>query len=44
VEAGELVRAFQWLTLEQSANLPPDTRAEVELEVADVLAFSAALV
>jgi len=39
VEAGELVEHFQWLTLEQSANLPPDTRAEVELEVADVLLF-----
>ena len=39
VEAGELVEHFQWLTPEQSANLPPDTRAEVELEVADVLLF-----
>jgi len=39
VEAGELVEHFQWLTLEQSADLPPDTRAEVELEVADVLLF-----
>jgi NTP pyrophosphatase (non-canonical NTP hydrolase) len=39
VEAGELVEHFQWLTHEQSAHLPPDTRAEVELEVADVLLF-----
>jgi dCTP diphosphatase len=39
VEAGELVEHFQWLTLEQSEHLPPDTRAEVELEVADVLLF-----
>ncbi len=38
-EAGELVEHFQWLTPEQSANLPPGTRAEVELEVADVLLF-----
>jgi NTP pyrophosphatase (non-canonical NTP hydrolase) len=38
-EAGELVEHFQWLTLEQSANLPRDTLAEVELEVADVLLF-----
>ena len=38
-EAGELIEHFQWLTLEQSASLPPDTRAEVELEVADVLLF-----
>ena len=39
VEAAELVEHFQWLTEEQSANLPPDTRNEVELEVADVLLF-----
>jgi NTP pyrophosphatase (non-canonical NTP hydrolase) len=38
-EAGELVEHFQWLTPEQSANLPPETHAEVELEVADVLLF-----
>ena len=38
-EAGELVEHFQWLTPEQSADLPVDTRAEVELEIADVLLF-----
>jgi dCTP diphosphatase len=38
-EAGELVEHFQWLTPEQSAQLPDHTRAEVELEVADVLLF-----
>ena len=38
-EAGELVEHFQWLTPEQSAQLPADTRAEVELEIADVLLF-----
>ncbi|HSO07293.1 MAG TPA: nucleotide pyrophosphohydrolase [Pelomicrobium sp.] len=38
-EAGELLEHFQWLTLEQSANLPPDVLAEVELEIADVLLF-----
>ena len=38
-EAGELAEHFQWLTLEESANLPPETRAEVELEIADVLLF-----
>jgi dCTP diphosphatase len=38
-EAGELVEHFQWLTPEQSAQLPDDTRAEVELEVADVFLF-----
>ncbi len=38
-EAGELIEHFQWLTPEQSAQLPADTRAEVELEIADVLLF-----
>jgi NTP pyrophosphatase (non-canonical NTP hydrolase) len=38
-EAGELVEHFQWLTPEQSAQLPDHTRGEVELEVADVLLF-----
>jgi dCTP diphosphatase len=38
-EAGELVEHFQWLTPEQSSDLPPETQAEVELEIADVLLF-----
>jgi NTP pyrophosphatase (non-canonical NTP hydrolase) len=38
-EVGELVEHFQWLTAEQSAALPADTRAQVELEIADVLLF-----
>lgn len=38
-EAGELLEHFQWLTLEQSDQLPPEVRAEVELEIADVLLF-----
>jgi dCTP diphosphatase len=38
-EAGELAEHFQWLTPEDSAQLPPQTRAEVELEIADVLLF-----
>jgi dCTP diphosphatase len=38
-EAGELLEHFQWLTLEQAANLPPEARAEVALEAADVLLF-----
>jgi NTP pyrophosphatase (non-canonical NTP hydrolase) len=38
-EAGELVEHFQWLTFEQAANLPPEARAEVALEAADVLLF-----
>jgi dCTP diphosphatase len=36
-EAAELMEHFQWLTHEESANLPPATKAEVELEIADVL-------
>jgi NTP pyrophosphatase (non-canonical NTP hydrolase) len=38
-EAGELVEHFQWLTPEESQSLAPATRAEVELEIADVLLF-----
>jgi NTP pyrophosphatase (non-canonical NTP hydrolase) len=38
-EAAELVEHFQWLTPEQSAGLSPQARAEVELEIADVLLF-----
>jgi NTP pyrophosphatase (non-canonical NTP hydrolase) len=39
VEAAELLEPFQWLTDEQSRNLPPDTRAAVEQELADVLLY-----
>ncbi len=35
-EAAELVEHFQWLTEEQSASLPPEKLAEVELELADI--------
>jgi NTP pyrophosphatase (non-canonical NTP hydrolase) len=38
-EAGELVEHFQWLTPEQADALPPETLAEVEHEIADVLIF-----
>lgn len=38
-EAGEVLEHFQWLDFEQSAKLPPETLAEVELECADVLLF-----
>ena len=36
-EAAELMEHFQWLTQDESANLPPETKTEVELEIADVL-------
>lgn len=38
-EAGELLEHFQWLTFEQAADLPRETRAEVAMEAADVLLF-----
>ena len=38
-EMGELIEHFQWLTFEEAANLPPQTREEVALEAADVLLF-----
>ena len=38
-EAAEVLEHFQWLTFEQAAKLPPETRAEVALECADVLLF-----
>ena len=38
-EAGELVEHFQWLTPAQADHLPPETRVEVEHEIADVLIF-----
>ena len=38
-EAGELVEHFQWLSPQQAANLPAETKAEVALEIADVLLF-----
>lgn len=38
-EVGELVEHFQWLTPEQAASLPDETREAVALEAADVLLF-----
>jgi len=39
VEAAELLEPFQWLTDEQSLALPPEARAAVEEEMADVLLY-----
>lgn len=39
VEAGELLEHFQWLTERQSEDLPPQTRARVAEELADVLLY-----
>lgn len=39
VEAGELLEHFQWLTEQQSRELPPDKREAIALELADVLLY-----
>lgn len=39
VECAELVEHFQWLTDEQSKNLPVDTLEEVRLEMADIFLY-----
>jgi dCTP diphosphatase len=39
VEAAELLEHFQWLTDEQSRALPPDKRAAVGREIADVFLY-----
>lgn len=39
VEAGELLEPFQWLTEQQSRELPADVKNEVALEMADVLLY-----
>jgi dCTP diphosphatase len=39
VEAAELLEHFQWLTDEQSRNLPQETRVAVGQEVADVFLY-----
>ena len=38
-EAGEVIEHFQWLSGEESAALPEPARAEVALELADVLLY-----
>ena len=39
VEAAELLEHFQWLSEEQSSELPEETRHAVALEMADVLIY-----
>lgn len=39
VEVAELLEHFQWLTEEQSRTLPAAKRAEIELELADILVY-----
>jgi len=39
IEAGEIMEHFQWLTQEQSKNLPEDKLDEVAEELADTLLY-----
>jgi dCTP diphosphatase len=43
VEAAELLEPFQWLTPEQSLNLPPAKKEAVRQEMADVLIYLVSL-
>ncbi len=43
VEAAELLEPFQWLTPEQSRNLPPEKHEAVRQEMADVLIYLVSL-
>jgi NTP pyrophosphatase (non-canonical NTP hydrolase) len=42
-EAGELLELFQWLTQEESRNLPDDARQAVAHEIADIQIYLAAI-
>ena len=39
VEVSEVVEHFQWLTEEQSRNLPPEKLAEIREEIGDVMIY-----
>ena len=39
VESSEIVEYFQWLTEEQSRNLPPEKLAKVREEIGDVMIY-----
>lgn len=39
IEAAELMEHFQWLSEDESRNLPEDTAKEVALELADVFMY-----
>jgi dCTP diphosphatase len=39
MEVAEIVEHFQWLTEEQSMNLPPEKLAEVREEIGDVMIY-----
>jgi dCTP diphosphatase len=39
VEVSEVVEHFQWLTEEQSQNIPPETLVEVREEIGDAMIY-----
>jgi NTP pyrophosphatase (non-canonical NTP hydrolase) len=39
VEVSEIVEHFQWLTQEQSRNLPPEKLFEIREEIGDVMIY-----
>ncbi len=39
VEVAEIVEHFQWLTEEQTRNLPPEKLAEIREEIGDVMIY-----
>jgi dCTP diphosphatase len=39
VEVAEVIEHFQWLTEEQSTNLPPEKLAEIREEIGDVMIY-----
>lgn len=43
VEVSEIVEIFQWLTQEESRNLPPDKVEKVKEEIGDVMIFLTSL-
>jgi NTP pyrophosphatase (non-canonical NTP hydrolase) len=43
VEAAELLEPFQWLTPDESLNLPPEKKEAVRQEMADVLIYLVSL-
>jgi NTP pyrophosphatase (non-canonical NTP hydrolase) len=43
IEAAELMEHFQWLTVEESKNLPPDALADLGEELADIVIYALSL-
>lgn len=39
VEAAELMEHFQWLTAEESRNLPPEKLRQIEEEIGDIMVY-----